>query len=83
MIIRTILDMMSTTDKDLLAIMRTFEEEGARYRCPIVERKETRVVSSDGMANSRISEPIWSVKTKGKLISRDSSAKICQSSHTL
>jgi hypothetical protein len=41
MIIRTILDMMSTTDRELLAIMRTFEEEEAeRCNCTIVERKE-------------------------------------------
>jgi hypothetical protein len=41
MIIRTILDMMSTTDKELLGIMRQFEEEEAeRYHSIIVERKE-------------------------------------------
>jgi hypothetical protein len=40
MVIRTILDMMSTTDRSLLAIMRQFEEEEAeRYGCTIVERQ--------------------------------------------
>jgi hypothetical protein len=40
MVIRTILDMMSTTDRDLLEIMRQFEEEEeARYGCEIVDRQ--------------------------------------------
>jgi hypothetical protein len=40
-LIRTILDMMGTTDGELLAIMSEFEaEKASRYNCDIVERKE-------------------------------------------
>jgi hypothetical protein len=41
MVIRTILDMMSTSDKTLLKIMRQFEkEEAAVYGCTIQERQQ-------------------------------------------
>jgi hypothetical protein len=41
MIIRTLLDVMSTTDIELLKIMRQFEkEEAERYGCEVVERNE-------------------------------------------
>jgi hypothetical protein len=41
MVIRTILYMMSSTDEELVAIMRQFEEEEAEvYHCDIVERRE-------------------------------------------
>jgi hypothetical protein len=41
MVIRTLLDIMATTDTDLLNIMRQFEkEEAERYGCTVVDRKE-------------------------------------------
>jgi hypothetical protein len=41
MIIRTLLDVMGTTDQDLLKIMKQFEkEEAERYGCTVVDRKE-------------------------------------------